>query len=152
MKVTKDFFLTEFVSKRIWDAFGEKSIWFIDPKIITLAQFVRDTFNKPITINNWWDNIDGKNQIAQADERQYSGFREPKCTIGGELSQHRHGRAIDIKVSGLSPQEIYDYILKNSDVFRAVGLTTLEDIRDTPTWNHLDVRNTGKGEILIVRP
>ena len=60
--------------------------------------------------------------------------------------------AIDIKISGLTPQEIYAHILKNAKTFMDLGLTTLEDIRDTPTWNHLDIRYTGLSEIKIVRP
>lgn len=152
MKVSSNFYLTEFVSKKIWDTYGEKSIWFIDSKIITLAQLLRDTFGKSITINNWWDNVASGKEVAEAGERQYSGFREPACTIGAKLSQHRYGRAIDIQVAGMDPKEVYDYILKHADVFRAVGLTTMEDVRDTPTWNHLDVRQTNKTELLIVRP
>ena len=151
MKVSKNFYLTEFVSKNIYDQFGEKSIWFIDPRIISLAQFTRDFFGKSITINNWWDEGDAV-QKAMPDERQYSGFREPACTIGGNLSQHRYGRATDIKVSGLTPQEVYTAIIAANDKFMAAGLTTMEDIRDTRTWNHLDIRNTGSDKLLIVRP
>lgn len=151
MKISKDFYLTEFVSKNIYDQFGEKSIWFVDPRIVQLAQFTRDYFGKSITINNWYDEGDAF-QKALPDERQYSGFREPACTIGGKLSQHRYGRAIDIRVSGLTPQEVYQAILAAEKQFMEAGLTTLEDIRDTPTWNHLDIRHTGLDKILIVRP
>ena len=80
------------------------------------------------------------------------GFVNRHALLGAKLSQHRYGRAIDIQVAGMDPQEVYDYILKHADVFRAVGLTTMEDVRDTPTWNHLDVRQTDQAEILIVRP
>lgn len=149
-KITKDFYITEFVSKNIFDAYGTNSQWFVDRKIFTLAQGVRDIFGKSMTINDWWD--DEPNETALPDERKYSGFREPKCTIGGSLSQHRFGRAIDLKISGLTPQEIYAHILKNPKVFMDLGLTTIEDIRDTPTWNHLDIRYTGLSEIKIVRP
>jgi len=151
MKLTKDFYLTEFVSKKIYDQFGDKAIWFIDSRIISLAQFTRDFFGKSITINNWWDEGDAI-QTALPDERQYSGFREPSCTVGASVSQHRFGRAIDIKVAGLTPQEVYHAILAAQDKFLAAGLTTLEDIRDTPTWNHLDIRYTDSNKLLIVRP
>ena len=149
-KISKDFYITEFVSKNIFDTYGQKSMWFVDPRIITLAQFTRDTFGKPLTINDWWD--DEPNETVLPNERRYSGFREPSCTIGGKLSQHRYGRAIDIKITGLTPQEIYAHVLANKKLFMDAGLTTLEDIRDTPTWNHLDLRYTGLNDILIVRP
>lgn len=141
-KIT-DFFKTqEFVSKAIYEKFGENSIWFIDPRLIKLAVFCRTFWGKPITINNW--HIGGKSQ-----ER---GFREPTSTVGASLSQHRFGRAIDITVKGMTPQEVYKSILDNEKAFMEQGLTTLEDIKDTPTWNHLDIRNTGLNKILIVKP
>lgn len=142
MKVSKDFYLTEFVSKNVYEQFGERSIWFVDPRIISVAQFTRDFFGKPIIINNWYD----------GGKYNYSGFREPKCTVGADLSQHRFGRAIDIKVSGLTSEEVYTAIIKAQEKFMDAGLTTMEDVRDTPTWNHLDCRHTGSGNLLIVRP
>ena len=150
-KITKNFYITEFVSYKVFKQFGEKSHWFVDRRIVELAQFTRDYFWKSMTINNWWDANESE-QDALPSERQYSGFREPSCTIGGTLSQHRFGRAIDIRIVGLTPQEVYTAILAAKEKFMAAGLTTLEDIRDTPTWNHLDIRYTGKSDILIVRP
>lgn len=150
-KITKNFYITEFVSHKVFKQFGEKSHWFVDRRTVELAQFTRDFFGKSMTINNWWD-ADDSEQDALPSERQYSGFREPSCTIGGTMSQHRWGRAIDIRISGMTPREVYTAILSAKEKFMAAGLTTLEDIRDTPTWNHLDIRYTGKREILIVRP
>ena len=88
MKVSKDFSIHEFVPPAIYEHFVDKSIWFIDPKIVQMAQFIRDRFGKPITINNY----------LTGGSYQHSAFRDSACTIGATNSQHRHGRAIDFRI------------------------------------------------------
>ncbi len=138
MKVSKDFSLGEFVPPSIYEHFVDKSIWFIDPKIVQMAQFIRDRFGKPITINNY----------LTGGSYQYSAFRDSACTIGATNSQHRHGRAIDFRIQGMSPLEIRADIIKNFDLYRPSGLTTIEG--GTPTWTHIDCRFTNMDSILIV--
>lgn len=132
----------EFVSKAIYQQYGERALWFVDPRVRNLANFVRKYFGKAVTINNWlWG--------GKLDQ---SGYREPESIVGGKMSQHRFGRAIDIKVAGMTPQQVYSTILANQKVFMEAGLTCMEDITDTPTWNHLDIRWTGQQTIKIVKP
>ena len=138
MNMSKDFSLAEFVPPAIYEHFVDKSIWFIDPKIVQMAQFIRDRFGKPVTINNY---LTGGNY-------QYSAFRDSACTIGATNSQHRHGRAIDFRIQGMSPMEIRADIIKNFDLYRPSGLTTIEG--GTPTWIHIDCRNTNMDSLLIV--
>lgn len=138
MKISQHFNLEEFVPQDIFNQYGEKSIWFIDPRLINLAEFIRTFFNKPMTING-----NGLNE---------RGFRSPDSSTGAKLSQHKFGRAIDFNIQGLTPQQVYDTILKNKDAFMKAGLTTMEDIKMTPTWTHVDVRQTNKLDILIVQP
>jgi len=138
MKVSKNFSLDEFVPPSIYEHFMDKSIWFIDPKIVQMAQFIRDRFGKPVTINNY----------LSGGDYQYSAFRDNACTIGASNSQHRHGRAIDFRIQGMSPMEIRAEIIRNFELFRTTGLTTIEG--GTPTWTHIDCRFTRLDSILIV--
>jgi len=138
MKVSKDFSLAEFVPPAIYEHFVDKSIWFIDPKIVQMAQFIRDRFGKQVTINNY----------LTGGSYQYSAFRDSDCTIGATNSQHRHGRAIDFRIQGMSPMEIRADIIKNFEQYRASGLTTIEG--GTPTWTHIDCRFTNMDSLLIV--
>ena len=138
MKVSKDFSLAEFVPPAIYEHFVDKSIWFIDPKIVQMAQFIRDRFGKPVAINNY----------LTGGSYQYSAFRDCDCTIGATNSQHRHGRAIDFRIQGMSPMEIRADIIKNFDLYRPSGLTTIEG--GTPTWTHIDCRFTNQDTLLIV--
>lgn len=140
--ISKYFIIQEFVPPEIYKVWGEKSIWFIDQRIISLADFVHEFFGASVTINNW--NVGG--------QFHYSGYRPPDCATGGKLSQHKFKSAIDIKVAGYTPQQIYKTILANEKEFMAAGLTTMENIKATPTWNHLDNRHTGLKKILIVNP
>ena len=138
MKISKDFSIHEFVPPMIYEYFVDKSLWFIDPRIVVLAQFIRDRFGKQVTINNY---LAGGNY-------QYSGFRDHACTIGAVNSQHRQGRAIDFRVKGMEPEEVRQDIITYFPLYKAVGLTTIE--ADTATWIHADCRFTNQDSLLIV--
>jgi len=66
------------------------------------------------------------------------------------MSQHRFGRAIDLKVKGMKADEVREDIIQNFDIYKKVGLTTIEDGAFAPTWCHIDIRDT-EG-LLIVKP
>ena len=138
MKVSKDFSLAEFVPPVIYEKYVDKSLWFVDPKIVQIAQFIRDRFGKPITINNY----------LTGGSYQYSAFRDSACTIGATNSQHRHGRAIDFRIKGITAHEVREDIIQNYGLYRPTGLTTIE--ADTATWVHVDCRNTNQETLLIV--
>ncbi len=142
MKVSKSFRLEEFVPKEIYEKYKDQSIWFSRPEVINLAQSIRDYFGRPMTINNWHSG-------GKFNER---GFRLPDSKIGAKLSQHKLAGAIDFTIDGISPDEVRSSILENPKRFLDEGLTTIEDGSYTPTWTHVDVRNTGLSKILIVKP
>ncbi|KKN68328.1 hypothetical protein LCGC14_0452040 [marine sediment metagenome] len=122
--------LWELMPQKVYEQYGAKCIWFIDPKIPPLAQFIRDWFNKPIVLNTW----------KNSGESEYRGYRPRDCEVGAEHSQHRFGRAVDFIIPGKWPQEIIREIQIYYKQFNDVGLTTIE--KDTPTWVHIDVRRT----------
>jgi len=142
IKVSDNFFLDEFIDPITYRDFGAQSIWFIDKRIIMIAQKLRELGNNPIIINNWL--IGGSFKA--------SGFRRPSSRIGAYLSQHKFGRAIDVKVKGKTPEEVLEIINQHWSVFKALGLSTVEDISFTTTWNHLDIRQTNMEDLLIVKP
>ena len=142
LKVSDNFFLDEFIDPITYRDFGAQSIWFIDKRIIMIAQTLRELANSPIIINNWLIGGGFKN----------SGFRRPSARIGAYLSQHKFGRAIDVKVKGKTPEEVLVVINQNWNTFKSLGLSTVEDISFTTTWNHLDIRQTNMEDLLIVKP
>jgi hypothetical protein len=138
MQVSEHFDIREFVPPEIYNQFKDNSIWFIDPKIIKVAEFVRSFFKKPVTINNWFT----------GGQYKESGYRLPNTTTGASLSQHKRGTAVDIKLPDVDYEEIRKIILANANTFMGAGVTTME--AGTKTWIHLDCRNTGLNHILLV--
>lgn len=138
MRLSRNFLLQEFVPPQIYDVYGERSRQFLDQGLIVLVQALRDDLNRSIVINNW----------HSGGKYKESGFRMPHTTTGAPLSQHKFGRAVDIKVAGMVPEEVRKYIRLNFEYYRSLGLTTIE--KDTPTWTHLDLRWTGVEELYEV--
>lgn len=142
MQIRPDFDLREFVPPAVWDQFGPASRWFLDPRMLDLAQFYRDFFEAPVTVNTWaWD--------RRFEER---GFRLPDTNTGARLSQHKFGRAFDCNVEGLTPDAVRSRIIDNEALFMEKGLTTLESGDIAKTWVHSDIRKTNQDSILIVTP
>lgn len=137
------FDVREFVDEKAWDALGEKSAWLIDPKIVRIADLVRQLSNSAVTINNWHSGGNYKS----------SGYRGIWDSTGATMSQHRCGRAADLKVKGFSPVQVLHLIMANKSAFISEGLTVIEDVADTPTWLHVDCRpRLDDTSILIVKP
>lgn len=136
---TPNYFKTqEFVSKEIYEKWGENSKWFVDKRLWDLMNFTRTFFGKPVAINNWlWG--------GNLNER---GFRENP--ISAKMSQHCYGRGVDFNVVGLTSKQVIDTVFTNSTAFMDAGLTTIEDINFTPNHVHFDIRWTGENKIKIV--
>ncbi len=133
------FIIQELVPKEIYEYRGEKSIELIDKRLWTLIDFFRDYFAVPITINNW----DSGGKFNE------SGFRLSNSKTGAALSQHKFGRAADLKFEGLTNYDgIRDVVIQHWDKFKKAGLTTIE--AGTETWLHVDIRDTNTDELLIV--
>ena len=141
--VSKYFKIQELVSEAVYKKYGEKSWEFIDCRLIKVLDLLREHFNKPITINNWmWGGT-----LEQRGLRTNLDELVKKKTEKGTLyiSQHILGKAVDFNVKGLSAQEVYDEILRNIEKFYLIS--RIENIKDTPTWVHIDVANVDKFKI-----
>lgn len=142
LQVSKNFELREFICPEIYEMWGELSLWFMDSRIIDIAQFLRTRLNKPCTINNWFT----------GGQYKESGLRSHDTLTGGKYSQHKRGAAIDIKIKDYTPAQVHQFIKDNWSAFSLLGLTTLENHEYTPSWNHLDTRNWGDHKLHIVNP
>ncbi|MEZ5195108.1 MAG: D-Ala-D-Ala carboxypeptidase family metallohydrolase [Bacteroidales bacterium] len=138
MKVSANFILQEFIDPDIYMLRGDKSVELIDSSIIFIAQFFRDYFGQPIVINNWHD----------GGEYKESGLRKFLTKTGSAFSQHKFGRAVDMKIQDVDPEEARREIVREWEYFKMSGMTTIES--GTPTWLHVDCSFTGIDELLIV--
>jgi len=133
------FAIHELVDKETYSALGERSIWMLNPTALTGLLELRHALNKSITVNNWFWGGNLENR----------GYRSIYSNVGGKFSQHRVGNAFDINVEGMTPDQVYDFILDN---YREFGITTIEHKAFTRTWTHIDFRYTGLDTIKIVKP
>ena len=124
IKVSKNFYADEFLHPE------ETDINKIDLRLIEVAQWLRDALGKSITINNY----------ATGGQYKESGLRSQTTTTGAKKSAHKEGKAIDIKVSGMTAKDVYEFCLKNSDTLYEMGIREIEDARYTPSWTHLSTR------------
>lgn len=141
MKISPNFDLREFIHPDPWKQYGENSMWFVDPRLFSIAQCLRDRFGSTV-INNW----------HYGGERVNSGFNLNR-EIGADYSQHKLGRALDCVFSDAEPNDVRQDIMENQRFWLHMGLTTLEHEQFASSWVHLDTRYTGMAtEIFIVKP
>ena len=76
-----------------------------------------------------------------------------KKVVGGTTSQHKFGRASDIKQNAFTSKDVHDIIEDYRRELMELGLTTFEYHEATRSWVHMDVRTTTLNDkLLIVRP
>lgn len=113
----------------------------VDPKLVVVAQWLRDAFDAPVTINNY----------ATGGQYKESGLRDINTKTGAKKSAHKEGKAIDIKVKGMTAKEVYDWCLSKQTELYAMGIREIEDNAYTPTWTHLATRGNHLS-IKIIKP
>jgi hypothetical protein len=138
MKISNHFDLREFVTPEAYTALGDKSLWLIDIRIVNIAEAIREGLGKPVIINNW----------HTGGHYQESGLRNFNTGTGAKYSQHKYGRAIDMKIQDTEPETVRQYIRDNFLWLNGLGLTTIE--LETPSWIHVDCRNTGLSTLFEV--
>lgn len=166
MKISQNFDVREFVPKHIWDQFGEKSVWFVNPRIVKIAEFYKSFWltyyknklgnekvkNVLIMINTW----------HTGGGQEWKGLRTAKCTQGKENSQHRYMNAFDCEIIVVLAdgrrieadyKEVHAVIQAHETEFLANGVTCLESVEIATGWLHTDCRwIVDQRNILIVKP
>lgn len=135
----KYFSIEELVDEPTFDAFGKKSIWFLDYALIRDLDSLRALVG-PLVINNW--HLDGL--------YRESGLRSADTMVGARYSQHKRGHAFDLKPLKMSITELFNHIMAHRKLYP--NIRAIEDPKKTPTWLHVDSRWTNQDEILIVNP
>lgn len=131
------FEIRELVSKELYQARGDRCWELFNPDLLSVLDTLRHKFG-PIIVNDW-----------HAGGNYYeSGLRSWGTKTGATFSMHKFGAAADCKFKNHQPQEVYDYLLAHQTEFPL--LRALEDIKLTPSWLHVDVRNHDRSGIWVL--
>lgn len=133
------FCLEELVDKPIFEKFGVNVLWFLDRSLVMCLDRLRDTVG-PLTINNW--HVGGS--------FHESGLRLFDTQTGAFFSQHKYGKAFDLKPQKITVEQLYLHIVANHEKYPQI--TTIENPAKTKTWLHVDSRWHEGNELLIVEP
>lgn len=111
--LTKNFKLNEFECHCTNSTCGGQ---IIDKKLLLILQEIRDDLNLPITINS-----------------AYRCSKHNSDIGGSQNSQHILGKAVDIRVRGMTPEEVQEYLIANFKESLTIGRYN--------SFTHIDVRN-----------
>ena len=127
MKKTTHFKIYELVDEITYKKYGQFAWQFLDTRLLFAIDELRKTFGSA-TINNWkWGGIYSNSGLRAFHYKKYSKF-----------SQHRFGRAADLKFKNVTPQEVRRAIKKDRIYWKHI-ISCVEN--KTKTWVHIDVRN-----------
>ena len=137
-KVSNNFYDVEFLPKAVYlgqtgsftsPAWGTQGMRFIDKKIITVVEKIRELSGKKVIINNWaFGGTEDGRCLRLPDDPAYTWH-----------SCHSFGRAADINIDGMSAPDVWNFIMAHAADLIPLGLTGLEAKEDTPTWTHITV-------------
>lgn len=127
----KYFTVQEFVYPKIYSVFGARSIEFMDPDILIVADAIREFFARPVYINDW--QFSGQNTMR--------GLRPFTASVGSKFSMHKYGRAIDFVVQGIPAEhvraEIIEQLRKKVEPF-----TLIQRMEVFTSWTHIDTKRS----------
>lgn len=162
IKVAENFFLDEFVDPHTYYSNPDRGRNVMDERLFKIAQAVRDTYGKPLAINNWWPfmaayrkpgkTFNSLEFLYWCEAKRisvWSGYRSPLSHVGAKTGAHYKGLAIDLKAPG---RDLFKIVKNEAEYYYYLGVRRLEDPRITPTWLHIDTweRNTEPNSIRVV--
>jgi uncharacterized protein YcbK (DUF882 family) len=106
----------------------------MNPKILEIADGIRDLIGLPLTIN--------------ANGRTLCGYRPANCKIGAKNSMHKKGMAVDLHCKGMDADSMRRLVIKaiNSGAFTNIGAIELD-----VNWLHVDCRPRVNGKVLYFK-
>jgi hypothetical protein len=140
IKVSDNFFLDEFIDDKTYKEEVDNGLSKIDQRLIKIAQFIRTKTGKTVVINNW---IGG-------GKFKESGLRRHDTSTGAPLSQHKLGKAIDVKQLGMTGKLWRKFVEENAKELYDLGVRRIEDESITPSWLHIDLRPHNLGRVIRV--
>lgn len=137
----KYFTVQEFVYPKIYSVFGTRSIEFMDPDILKIADAIRDLLGKPVYINDW--QFGGGNTMR--------GLRPFTASVGSKFSMHKYGRAIDFVVQDMPAEHVREAIIgqikKKKEPF-----IRIQRMEVFTSWTHIDTKKSLERDFTFFDP
>jgi len=131
----KHFKIQELVPEPVFMARGEKAIQLFDSNALRLIDWMRERYGACV-INNW--HIGG--QFSQSGLRTVEFYGSPEKYFAS-FSQHKYGRAFDMKFIHKTAQEIREDMKLQ---WPSSGLGFSVSMESDVTWVHVDTRISDK--------
>lgn len=144
-KVKKYFDIEELICPHVYNNASLRALaWdFFDPRLLETMYIIREKLGRAIYVNNW----------AMGGNLSQRGLRCNVCALVREktnlekpyISTHLQGTGIDFDVKGMNAHQVRNWILENQDI-----LPYPIRLEDKVTWAHLDLRNDGMKEKVVL--
>jgi hypothetical protein len=131
------FFIEEFVSKKVFDKYGENAWQFLCPRLLYTILIIRKKLDRSITINNWHrgGKFSQRGLRSNLSSIFMSKFRKGRMY----LSAHVMGRAIDFDVKGMTAEQVRLWLVEVEDILPyKIRLENKMNGKQI-SWVHLDV-------------
>lgn len=141
-KLKNNFNIKELVCAHCYNKFGESAWQFLSTELLSTLYTLRYTvFNKPITVNNWYNGGSFSQRGLRCNMCQ---MVKDKKTV--YISAHCLGCAIDFNVEGLTSDKVNQIIKDNIDKFEyPIRLET-----NTSGWSHVDTYQPYQSEANLI--
>lgn len=132
MYVPKHLIIQEIVPRDLYDMFKDPAQLFalFDEQVLMGADWLRNRYGT-MTCNNW--HLGG--------EFKWSGFRTTESPYYSQGSMHSVGKALDLKFSKISAEEI------RADLRKLEYVPHITRIEDGVSWLHIDTKPTNNNKL-----
>jgi hypothetical protein len=125
----------ELVCPHVYRSFGDRSLMFADPRLLTWIEWFRNTIARPITVNTY----------GNAGKYSQRGYRCNLCSLVKDktaldelyLSAHTRFQAVDFQVNDMLDEEVRQYLERHKNEMPV----NIRVERGTVNWVHVDVAN-----------
>jgi len=145
MQKCEYFKIYELVDPATYKARGQKAWELLDPRLLLVIDRLRAIFG-PVTINDWkWGGrfkLSGFRPVGASQKVLIkTGKNKGKykmVPVGAVYSQHKFGRAMDLKFKNATAKQVRDFIRQDQAAWGKIGIRCIEN---KVSWLHVDVRN-----------
>lgn len=129
----KFFNIKELVSPIVYERWKEQAWMFFDEDVLRELDYIRETYNNPIIINNWY--VGGNLKQCGLRSNLDDLVKKQKTLY---LSAHCMGKGFDLHCTKGFHKKLFDHIYNLIKNKKLKKFKRLENFNNTLTWVHCD--------------